>query len=342
MARSFEADRAEVEDIPIPELEQDWLEARRPWWNASLAACLIPDDESRTGCEHPYVSLGDAVTEKLRPGEDVVDEDRQKLYRRGLAMEPYIAGIVQELTDYGRLVRPQIMIRRGPLLATPDYLSDDRDDVGIEIKSTRKRLTPVVPRYWWWQAQAQMWCFDWERVAIGALDSTLEVTLFEIPRDDDAILRIVREADRMLEALAWGDVPPGVALSSQNVGALWPKDDGEAAELPPEAAKLAAEYLEARDAVKAWEDVKKARRDRLAQMIGPRALGAVGGVQVASFRAAKDTEVFDAKGFLAKHRDLVPEEFLSMKPGSRRFLPNEKGLDALRSLTGDDDADTEW
>src|SRR5678810_286911 len=160
MARSFEASQAVFETFPIPDTEEEWKELRRPYYNASLAGCLFD--------EHEYVTLGDVCTEWLKPEEfDIVDEDRAKIFRRGLDMEPYIAMKAEEYL--GRpLVRSQ-MYRRGVMMATPDYEHAEYQlGWGIENKSTRTFLRGAIKRYWWWQCQAQMWCADWDHVHVFA------------------------------------------------------------------------------------------------------------------------------------------------------------------------------
>lgn len=327
MARSLEADQAEYEEIAIAPTESEWLEQRRPWWNASLAGSLFG--------EHPWVSLGDACTEKLRADFEIYDEDRQKLFRRGLDMEPYVAMRVEELTGLA-LGEPGVMFRRGVVLTTLDRVGVPRGDgdlCGVELKTTRQYLTAVVPRYWWWQVQAQMWCADFERVVIGALDATLEVSLFEVWRDDDAIKRLVDRATDMMRSINWGEIPPGIELSAENVTAIWPRDTGEVADLPPAVLEHLEEYLEARKQEKQWRGVKEARRDRVAQLLGSAGTAAVNGREVATYKTSKDREKIDWRRMIDENPDLAAQ-YTTTEAGPRMFRVKEKDAVAMINELG--------
>lgn len=345
MARSLEAQEAEFELIEIPPDEQEWLELRRPHWNASLAGCLVPDEHSKTGCKHPYVTLGDALTEKLRDDFEVVDEDRARLFKRGLDMEPHIAAMVGEMTGLV-LSRPTHMARRGPVLCTPDYYGVRRsseEQIGVEIKSTRQYLGPVIPDYWRLQCQLQMWCMDWGEVVLGALDSTLDVTLYEIPRDDDVINSLVSKAQFYLDCLSLGEIPPGVTLSAGNVSTLWPRDTGATVELPAETLSALNDYLIARAEEKEARLRKEAARDEVVTLLGGDSIAAIEGVEVATFKAAKDREVFDYKR-LARERPDWAAEYTDTKPGVRSFHIKERGVTGLINMLGgvSDESDIDW
>jgi len=328
MALSMEAERAEYEEYERPDSEEEWLELRRPWWNASLAGRLFD--------EHEYVTLGDAVTEFLRPEFEVIDEDRAKLFRRGLLMEPYVAAIAQE--HLGKpLVDARLMYRRGCILSTPDreIVGEKR---GVEIKSTRTFLRGAIKRYWWWQAQAQCWCADWDMVYIAALDASLEVTIYPVDRDEDAIRRMVDKATLLMESIDWGDVPVGVELSAGNVSAIWPKDSGSEAEVGADVVPLLAEYLEARANEKQWKERKEGLRDRCVAELGPDSTALVDDEPVFSYKASKDRDVVDYKALAADPRVApIVSEFTTTKPGARTFRPNERSIRTMQERMGDVD-----
>jgi len=318
MTRTLESQRADFETYPLPPLEEDWLELRKPWWNASLAACVFG--------EHEYVSLGDACTEKLRSDFKVLDEDTLKMFARGLNLEPYVASEVEAMTGL-RLRRPSVLYRRGQIMATLDYEVDD--DRHVEIKTTTKNLSGLVPRYWYWQAQAQMWCRDTITTYIGALEGPrLSVSLFEVDRDDDAISALCERVDTLMAAIAFGDLPPGVELSAENVQVLYPRDSGSSVELPPEAAEAVARYKDARRREKEAKEEKEEARDLVVTRLGPHALATVDGEQVASFRTTKDREVVDWKRLAAEHPALVAE-YTGLQPGFRRFVIRDRAVDRL-------------
>lgn len=318
MARSMEATAAEFETYPMPPTEEEWLELRKPWWNASLAACVFG--------EHEYVSLGDACTEKLRSDFKVIDEDTARMFRRGVDLEPYVAQEVHNMTGL-TLARPGVLYRRGRLMTTLDFEVDDWRHV--EIKTTTKFLGGVLPRYWYWQAQAQMWCRDTETTIFGVLEGPrLEVSIFEVDRDDDAIVRLIGRVDSLMAAIDFGELPPGVELSAENVTVLYPRDSGTTVDLPDEVVQDVAAYEEARTQEASWKEEKMRLRDRVVTRMGPASFAAISGVQVASYKASRDQEVFDEDRFRQEHPEMYAQ-YLETKPGSRRFVIRPKALTQL-------------
>ena len=343
MARSFEASQAEFESFPIPPTEEEWKALRAPFYNASLAGCLIENPNSKTGCEHEYVTLGDVCTEWLKPEEfDIVDEDRAKIFRRGIDMEPYIAMKAEE--HLGVPLRRSLMYRRGVMMATPDYEPHyDAADFdlppswGVELKSTRTYLRGSIKRYWWWQCQGQCWSADWEMVHLFALDATLEVQHYEVWRDDDAIRLMMERATALVETLEWGELPAGVQLSAQNVSHMWPKDSGEAAEVGGDIVPLLAEYLEAHANYKGWEAEKSRLRDRCVAELGPDSVATVDGVPVFTYQASKDVEKVNWKRMIEENPDLA-KRYTETKSGPRTFRPDKRGIATMtRRMDGSEE-----
>jgi hypothetical protein len=333
LARSLEAEQAAFEVIPLPPTEAEWLAIRKPFFNASLAGCLFD--------EHEYVTLGDVCTEWLKPAEfDIVDEDRAKLFRRGLQMEPYISNVAEEMLGVKLSQAP--MYRRGVMLATPDRIVENGDLTvnetwGVEIKSTRMFLRGQIKRSWWWQCQAQMWCADWERVVVAALDASLEVAIFEVWRDEDAIRQMMLRAEALVETLEWGELPAGVELSAQNVTYLWPKDTGAEHEVGADLVGPLAEYLEARKNEKRWGEIKEKARDRCVAELGPDSTATIDGIGVFTYKASKDREVVDTKTMIAENPEIAAK-YTSTKAGPRTFRPNEKGIGMMsRRMSGDEE-----
>jgi hypothetical protein len=329
MARSFEASQAVFETFPIPDSEEEWKELRRPYYNASLAGCLFD--------EHEYVTLGDVCTEWLKPEEfDIVDEDRAKIFRRGIDMEPYIAMKAEEHLGLSLVRSP--MYRRGVMMATPDYISEPHvADWGVEVKSTRTYLRGAIKRYWWWQCQAQNWSADWEMVHLFALDATLEVQHYEVWRDEDAIRMMMQRAEALVETLEWGELPAGVELSAGNVSHLWPKDSGAEHEVGGDIVPLVAQYLEAHENYKGWELEKERLKNRCVAELGPDSVATADGVALFTYKASKDVERVDWKTMIAENPDLAAK-YTTVKPGPRVFRPDKRGVATMtRRMDGNEE-----
>jgi putative phage-type endonuclease len=148
--------------IARPPDTADWLEARRPYFNASAAAALFH--------EHPFLTLAGVVHSKLEPG---VGDVENAAMRRGRHLEAAIASWWSE--EHGlALYEPDVMYAAGPLLATLDRRIVGTDTDALEIKTTAKYVTGPE-RYWWWQVQAQMYCADLHRVHVAVLDASMSL-----------------------------------------------------------------------------------------------------------------------------------------------------------------------
>ena len=137
---STSLERHAVSTINRPPDRDEWLTARRPYFNASAAAALFH--------EHPFLTLAEVVRAKLEPNLLGVENAAM---RRGRHLEQAIAGWWSE--EHGiALYEPEVMYVAGPLLATLDRRIVGNDTEAVEIKTTAKHVSGPE-RYWWWQVQ---------------------------------------------------------------------------------------------------------------------------------------------------------------------------------------------
>lgn len=306
--------------IPMPELHSpEWHEVRRLTWNASLAACLFN--------EHPYVTLADACVAKL---SGHIEPETSAMVR-GTKMEPYVADWLSDLLSVELLV-PDVMFGRGHLVANPDRQVRDRPDLLVEIKTTEQYLREAPLRYWWYQAHAQLACDpDAQTVIIAALDASLQLRMFEVERDEEMIEKILKRAASVTLCIKFGEMPPNLTLSAENVRTLWPRHLDTKVEMATKDAiplDHVREYLVAGAMEAEGKARKKAARDALVTALGPNAVGQVGGVDLVTYKASRDSDRFDVRSFADEHPDLYAA-YIRKSPGGRRFHIIKKGREKL-------------
>jgi putative phage-type endonuclease len=273
--------------ITRPADTADWLEARRPYWNASAAAALLH--------EHPFLTLAAVVRSKLDPTVAAVENAAM---RRGRHLEAAIASWWSE--EHGiALYEPDVMYAAGPLLATLDRRIVGNDTEAVEIKTTAKHVSGPE-RYWWWQVQAQMHCAELERVHLAVLDASMNLASYLVERDDQAIERLVTAATDVMDHVALGEWPPTVAHDP-------PSRHGERVlELDHQGVADLEAWLAVRDQLHDLEAVEEAAKRRLACALGDAQAATIGGAVVLTYRSHERSSI-DLRRLRAEHADLAAE-----------------------------------
>lgn len=292
-------------DYP-PDLD-DWLDLRAPYFNASMAAALFG--------EHPYESLGDVVTQKLT-GKRV---EENAAMRRGTAMEPYIRDVASDILSR-KLILPPKLYGCGPMLATLDAIDPDEPEIHVEIKTTTDWIGADAPRYWYWQAIAQMGCYGSRRVIFAYLDGRLEIQFLEVEWNERDWQRCLQRAGDVMQCIRLGEVPGGVDLSGRNVTDLYPTDSGESVALPDDAHTLEVilAYQEAAHQALVAARIKGETRDQLIRWLGRHSVAIAAGLELYSFKQPKAMTSFNMKRFAEDHPELV-EEYRESVPSGRRL-----------------------
>jgi predicted phage-related endonuclease len=289
--------------VARPLSRDEWLAARRPWFNASAAAVLWD--------RHPFLDPGDYATVKLTGKE----QEATRAMQRGLRLEDVIA---QWWADDHRckVVEPDVLHVRGRVMATVDRMVLDTG-MPVEIKNPSRRVREPE-QYWIDQCQAIMWTVDTDEIVLVWFDSSMEIHDRVINRDPEFGPELARRADEFMAAIDLGIVPDWVTLSYDNIAALHPDPagrvvlDNNGLEL---VRKLDTIRLIRRDA----EADEKRVKDELARLLGEAAVGTWAGLEVLTWKAIKGTRVLDHKRLAEDHPDLVAE-YMVDRPGTRRML----------------------
>jgi predicted phage-related endonuclease len=293
--------------IPRPAGRSDWLETRRPYFNASSASVLWD--------RHRFQSAADYAVEKLTGR----GQAETRSMRRGRHLEESIAQWYAQEAGV-RLYEPDVMFVAGPILATVDRLTATGPDVLVEIKTANGYLTEPE-QYWLDQTQAELLCTGRDHGVIVWLDASMDLQDYEVDGDDAFQTELVTRAERFMAAIELGMVPDWIVpeLTAGHVAAVYPHPDGEV-ELDTETAELVSEYRSLRYEKSEYERAMESIKSIVAGRLGGHAVGTVDGVPIVTFKETKGAAAFDLDSFKQDHPGLF-SQYSYIKPSGRRFLP---------------------
>jgi len=208
--------------IPKPEHgSQEWLTVR--WADSEGNRRISASAAAAIYGEHPYMSAADLYAE-LSADEPPVPRASTADMERGNRLEPVL---IQWAGD-----------RDGIALATPDvmYVCDDGDarliatldaitenGLPYEVKTSRKRWTGELPRYWYWQGVHQAICCGQSRVEWVIFDSDLIMHRYSQYVSSDEQQEHIRACAEFLQAVAIGDLPEIVQFDYDHVQRMHPQ-----------------------------------------------------------------------------------------------------------------------
>lgn len=293
--------------IPKPAEEAEWLLVRHGYANASDAAVYM-------GC-HPYKSLADLAVEKLAESPTSLSS---RAMTRGHMLEAAVAD--WWAAEHGVTVyEPDVLYRKGRLLATLDRRIVGTDTEALEVKTTKHVVSDVMD-YWWWQAQAQALCAELDTVHFAVLDGTMDLRTFKVQRDADACEQLEAAVEHFWSYVDLGMTPEGVQLGASHIASMFPLPDPESfVDLDDDGLQTALAYAQARDARLAAEKAEDAARDALARILLDCAEARYDGRSLCTWKASKPTQRLDTKALAEAEPELVAK-FTRPVPGARRLV----------------------
>lgn len=292
--------------VPKPESREDWLAVRRPYFNASSASVLWD--------RHPFLTAADYAVEKLTGRA----QGETRSMRRGRYLEAAIADWWQR--EYGAFLWvPEALYVADPIMATLDGLTTNADVI-VEIK-TANGYVKEPEQYWLDQVQAQMLCGGIDHAVIVWLDSSMDMQVAEVDADEAFQAELLRRAERFMAAIELGIVPDWIVpeLTAGHVAAIYPDAEGEV-ELDADTVELIGKYRELRAGRDESERLMDSLKNVIVRKLGEHAVGTFDGAPVVTYKSVKDSETVDVKRMRKDWPDIV-EQYVSTKPGGRRFLP---------------------
>jgi hypothetical protein len=142
--------------IPKPQHgSQDWLNAR---WQGPNGKRVTASVAAAVHGEHRFTTPADLAAELLASAPPVPKEQNNAM-RRGTAFEPVIMAMASQDLNV-TITEPQDLYcfesDGARMMATMD--GKDLSGQFYEIKTSNKRWTGELPRYWYWQGVQQAIC----------------------------------------------------------------------------------------------------------------------------------------------------------------------------------------
>lgn len=306
--------------VPKPEHgSQEWLTIR--WADEQNNRRISASAVAAIYGEHPYMSAADLYME-LASDEPPTPKASTADMERGNRLEPVL---VQWASD-----------RDGVDLRTPDemYVYDDGDahliatldaiapdGTPYEVKTSRKRWTGELPRYWYWQGVHQAVCAGVDAIEWVIFDSDLIMHRHTQRVSSDEKQMHVNACAEFLRDVMNGNVPDAVKFDYKHVKGLHPKSEARSVVFSPENIQLIDYLYDIRSEMNRLEKEEERIRGMIGQLLGDADTVVTEDGEVALTWRSVERKSFDKDSFREEHPALY-EKY--QKTGSYRVMKHAR------------------
>ena len=190
----------------------------------------------------------------------------------------------------------------------------------LECKTTQRSIDEDdLPKHWFCQVQYQLGGAELTQGSIAWLTQGREFGYKDLAFVPEFYEWLVCEVDKFWTDNILGKQEPS-AISVQDVLIKYNKHtDGKVIEVAEDIYHTYNNLKIVKDEIAALEQKKTEFEDRIKMCFGDAEAISYGGQTLATWKASKDSEKFDAKAFQAANPELA-KEFTKSVPGTRRFL----------------------
>lgn len=203
------------------------------------------------------------------------------------------------------------------------WLDDNRnnDNKGIlECKTTQRVIdADDLPKTWFCQVQYQLGGAEIQQGSIAWLTAGREFGYQDLTLVPDFYAWLVEEAERFWVDNVMGGKEPDCANVQDVLIKFDRHTDSKVIEVGDEIMQAYNQLKDVRAEISKLEEQKEALEAKLKMGFGDAEAISYGGNTLATWKAGKDSEKFDAKAFQADHPELAKQYTKSVK-SSRRFL----------------------
>nr|WP_312989518.1 YqaJ viral recombinase family protein [Comamonas koreensis] len=303
---------------------ETWLDVRRQGIGSSDAAAAVGLNPYQSQLELWMHKTGKG---DLLPAVDPNDETSPMYW--GTLLEPIVAAHYTKRT--GNKVRRVNAVLGHPQI--PWMLANiDREVVGasdvqiLECKTAgmngAKLWKDGVPEYIQLQVMHQLAVTGKQAADVAVLICGQELQVHRIERDETMIAQLIALEEQFWDLVTAEKEPPVDASESASTAlrCLYPQDSGEGIDLSEDAAASSAfaQLKRVRQLMSDWETQEALLKHQIQQRMGAASVARFAGGS-ASWKRSKDSKVFNA-ALLQQERPEIAKEYMSTKPGSRRFL----------------------
>ncbi len=188
------------------------------------------------------------------------------------------------------------------LISTLDGWNEETKHV-LEVKTTSREFSGVLPDYWRVQGLQQAICSDAKRVTWAIFDNTLRLTLVEQEITEEEKATHIAAAEQWLNAIELNMDPPGIVYTYETISTRYMNSLSEPVEIPTSARELIAQLKHVKSELSSYKAIEDRLKAELCELIGPAETATIGGTVVATWKGQK-REWFDSKKFQSENPDL--------------------------------------
>lgn len=263
--------------------------------SASVAAAIYD--------KHPFTSAAAYAAELLRETPPVPQEQNEAM-ERGNRLESVLLDWANDKLGTNFVV-PEVLYvfsdGDARMIATLDGFDGERI---LEIKTTTRDWTGVLPEYWAVQGIHQAVCANVSEVVWAVFDKSQTLNIYtQFVSSDEKEIHI-QAVGQWLSYVDMGMTPEGVAWTYETITSRHPQDDGGVVELGPKGSELVAQLKHIKSELKSYEAMEDACKAELCELIGEAATAVVAGEVVATWKTTSRSSL-DTKALKEAHPDLV-------------------------------------
>lgn len=216
--------------------------------------------------------------------------------------------------------RPHIQVSPDRTYWLEGMKHNDSNKGILECKTTQKAVdADDLPKHWFCQVQYQLGGAELSQGSIAWLTQGREFGYKDLALVPDFYAWLVEEVDKFWTDNILGRQEPS-AVSVQDVLLKYNRHTaGKIVEVDDDILDAYHQLKGVKEDLAALEQKKEELEGRIKLGFGDAEAISYGGQTLATWKAAKDSEKFDAKAFQAAHPDLA-REFTKTVAGARRFL----------------------
>ena len=299
---------------------QDWLNAR---WQGPNGKRVTASVAAAVHGEHRFTTPADLAAELLASAPPVPKE-QNKAMRRGTAFEPVIMALASQDLNV-TITEPQDLYcfeaDGARMMATMD--GKDLSGQFYEIKTSNKRWTGELPRYWYWQGVHQAICTDAREIIWIIMDSTLELHYHTQTVTSDERQQHIQKVSKFLGFIDMGMMPENADPTYENAATIYPEGHDNTVVLGHEIYDSLERLALARHQKAEAAAVEEQIKGEIAMLLGDAEYGSVDGTQVVTWKNSTRTS-FDAKQFEAEHPALYAKFKKTSKFRTMRITAKEQ------------------
>ena len=190
----------------------------------------------------------------------------------------------------------------------------------LECKTTQMRIDPDdLPKYWFCQVQYQLGVAEYEQGSLAWLSQGREFGYKDISLVPDFFAWICEEVTKLWIDNVQGNIEPE-AQSVEDVLLRYNRHtDGKILEVSDDIFTTCNDLKALKEQIAKLDEHKEELETKIKMCFADAEAISYGGQTIATWKAPKPSERFDAKAFAKAHPDLA-KEFTAVSQGARRFL----------------------